>query len=266
MKLREFLNQPKQYHDKNMWIMGLVYGLIVYLILVILQPFGINTLGNKRFFIELPFAIVTFASCILPYYILPVIKRDFFQIDKWTIGRNMALTAMIVTFVVIGNSVILYFIYASASLLSTLWTAVWQTITISVLAISIGLVIPDRGEKRKEKIDDTPLTLTITGTAKNEQIDLALNQLLYVESDRNYCKIATTEGIRQIRATMTSVEEQLAHFPQIRKCHRAYLVNLSAVISVNGNSTAGYRLIMSHGVTDVPVSRTYAKDLIASLA
>lgn len=266
MKIREFLNQPKTYHDSNMWIMGLVYGLIVYLILVILQPFGISALGNRRFFIELPFAIVTFASCILPYYILPKIKKDFFYVDKWTIGRDMALTAMIVAFVVIGNTAILYFTYAGFTLPMLLWTALWQTLAISVIAISIGLVLPNKKNKQKEKIADTPQTLTITGTAKNEQINIAVNQLLYVESDRNYCKVATTEGITQIRATITSVEEQLSNLPQIRKCHRAYLVNLSAVISVNGNSTTGYRLIMSHGVTDVPVSRAYAKDLIASLA
>jgi len=59
---------------------------------------------------------------------------------------------------------------------------------------------------------------------------------------------------------MKQAEEAVAACPFIVRCHRAFLVNVSTVVKVDGNSQ-GYRLRLEGCKDEVPVSRAYSKEV-----
>lgn len=259
--IRDFLTHPMQFRDCNMWIAGLIYAIAVYLILVIMQPFGIYNMGSLRFITMLPFSIVTLIGCVAPYYVLPTIKKDFFQADRWTRGRYLGSLLMTVGIITLGILCIFVVMLKLPLSLNVAWTALWQTVVITLLVFGINMVLPERKQREQKKSEKCVSSVVIRGSGKNEQVDISLDKLLYVESDRNYCNIVTTDGTTQIRSTMTAIEEQLEGHPQMKKCHRAYLVNTDNILTTDGSSTTGYKLIMLGGLHSVPVARSYAKEL-----
>ena len=103
-----------------------------------------------------------------------------------------------------------------------------------------------------------------TGDTRESQLDLLPNQLLYAESCSNYVKVVwlPEEGgetrSQLLRLTMKQLEEQVMPYGVLTRCHRAYLVNLSQVKQVSGNSQ-GCQLRLTAGEETVPVSRPYVK-------
>lgn len=262
MSIKGYFNNRIAYHDVNMWVMGAAYGVAVYLILVILQPFGISMHGDGRFVKMLPFAFVTMAGCIAPYYILPLAKKDFFYVEDWTRGRYAILLLAIITIISIGNMAIFVFVLGAPVTLKVAWIATWQTLAMWCMIFGIIMLLPEK-KKQASKIQEAPQAIVVRGSGKNEELTIRMDTLLYVESARNYCNIVTTEGETQIRSTMTAIEEQLAECKTVRKCHRAYLANTANVMTISGNSTTGHKMIMKGGLHSVPISRQYVKEMMA---
>ena len=261
--LIRFFSHKIAMRDVNMWIAGIAYAIAVYLILVILQPFGINTLGDSRFALMIPFGIVTFFGCVAPYFIMPLIRKDFFQADKWTRGRYLALLACNVVLISIGIFILFITMSRMAFSLYAAWTALWQTVVITLLVFGLNMLLPERKHKEEKRGKKGNLSVKLTGSGKNETVDIDISSLLYIESARNYCNIVTKQGTTQIRSTMTSIEEQLTSFSHMKKCHRAYIVNVDNILTTDGNSTTGYKLIMVGGIEEVPVARSYVKEIIS---
>ncbi len=261
MSVRDFFNKRIAYHDVNMWLAGAAYGLAVYLILIILQPFGITIHGDARFVRMLPFAFVTMVGCVAPYYILPLVKKDFFYVENWTRGRYTILLLTIMTIVSIGNMVIFVSVLGAPVTLEVAWIALWQTIVMWFLIFGIVLFLPEK-KRQREKLPEKTKEVIVRGAGKNEEVTISIETLLYVESSRNYCNIVTVEGERQIRSTITAIEEQLSGCDEVKKCHRAYLVNTANVVTMDGSSTSGYRIIMKGGLQTVPVARQYVKEMM----
>ena len=262
MSVKDFFDKRIAYHDVNMWVAGIVYGVAVYLILVILQPFGISSYGDERFVKMIPFAFVTLIGLVTPYYILPLIKKDFFYVNDWTRGRYAILILTIMVIVSIGNMIIFVEVLGAPVNLEVAWIAIWQTLVIGCLIFSLILFIPEK-KKKTEQIQEKKQEIVIRGNGKDEEITIALDELLYIESSRNYCNVVTTERETQIRSTMVAIEEAMAEYKEIKKCHRAYIVNTNNAVTMDGNSTSGYKIIMKGGMRSVPVARQYVKDMMA---
>lgn len=262
MSIKEFLDKHIAFRDVNMWTAGMVYGLAVYLILVILQPFGISMLGDERFIKMLPFPLVTLIGFVVPWYIIPLFKKDFFYVKDWTRGRFAVLTLMIMSIIAIGNMIVFVVVLGAPVNLEVAWIALWQTVAIGILIFGLVLFLPEK-KRREEKPQEKVQEVVLRGAGKDEEITVLLDKLLYVESSRNNCNIVTTDSETQIRSTMIAIEEALAEFKEMKKCHRAYLVNTNNIVTMDGNSTSGYKLIMKGGMLTVPVSRQYVKDMLA---
>ncbi|WP_317171893.1 LytR/AlgR family response regulator transcription factor [Spirosoma validum] len=58
-----------------------------------------------------------------------------------------------------------------------------------------------------------------------------------------------------LRSTLKGIESVLEQHPQFFRCHRAYLVNLSAVVHADGNAR-GYQLTLEGVNQTTPVSRS----------
>ena len=60
--------------------------------------------------------------------------------------------------------------------------------------------------------------------------------------------------------TIKQIEEQLKNYGFFVRCHRAYIINMNHIDSIEGNAK-GYKLQLLNVSKEIPVSRTYIQVL-----
>lgn len=126
---------------------------------------------------------------------------------------------------------------------------------------------------KQESMTDTSSSkeerIMLEGSTK-ESVSLLLSDFIFAESEGNYVSIHYMEnpstGSEQIekqtmlRTSMKNVVAILCVNTEIIQCHRAYIVNLRHVQSVEGRSS-GIGLKLRHCDTIVPVSKSYVNEV-----
>jgi two-component system, LytTR family, response regulator LytT len=86
-----------------------------------------------------------------------------------------------------------------------------------------------------------------------------ISDILYIGTNEGKTVIATGNSKYSVSDTLITFERKLQHSSIIR-VHRAYLVNVDAIVEIEPWFNSTYNLIMKDG-EKVPVSRTYTKEL-----
>lgn len=85
-------------------------------------------------------------------------------------------------------------------------------------------------EKKDEPNNDTPFILSdcIFVRSHDKMVKVAISDILYIEAERNYCKIHCRHKEHLLVATLKDVEEKMTsqHFLRI---HRSFIVNISHI-------------------------------------
>ena len=105
-------------------------------------------------------------------------------------------------------------------------------------------------------------TILLTGDTK-ESLEVSPLLILLIEAAGNYVYVyykETKQTRKIIRTTFSNMEKQLAKYPFLIKCHRTYMVNLNYITNLNKDSQ-GYHLILEGTSKEIPVSRTYLKEI-----
>ena len=107
--------------------------------------------------------------------------------------------------------------------------------------------------------------IDLHGMNKGEKITLNKEELLFVKASENYVTIYYTKNHtmqhKTFRNTLTVIQGQA---PFLRKAHRSYLVNVSAIKNINGNSQNAKIAFQNEGVT-IPLSKSYYKAIKLAL-
>lgn len=87
-KIQNYLNSsyPVLYQR---WKTSLVSCIIVFLILVLFQPFGISSIEHHKYAILLGYMVVTGMFLCIPVYLLPLLFPRFYDDKRWTVGRQI---------------------------------------------------------------------------------------------------------------------------------------------------------------------------------
>ena len=95
---------------------------------------------------------------------------------------------------------------------------------------TFALVVEQLKEKKTETLyADLPIEVLddrIFIRYNGKMNKLLLSDILYIEADRNYCKIVTTSNDYLITATLKTMEEKLPKHKFLR-VHRSYMVNIA---------------------------------------
>lgn len=92
---------------------------------------------------------------------------------------------------------------------------------------------------------------------QGKMIKLLLDHILYIEADRNYCKITTDSGDYLVVCTLKNIEQELDPSKFVR-VHRSFMVNLSKLdVVAEGHLEIARKTI--------PISKTYKEQLMARL-
>lgn len=104
-------------------------------------------------------------------------------------------------------------------------------------------------------------------TYTNEKFEFNLGNLYYIEAEDNYSRVFFLENdtLREklLRITLKGIEQQIED-PDIIRCHRSYIINLSMPFKVGGDSS-GYFLTMENLKDKIPISRSKGKQITAIL-
>lgn len=280
-----FLKKPTSYNTKP-WIGILCGPLLVFLLLITLEPYSIKTLnGAEKYFKIASFTTITAISCVIVGYVFPVVFKKFYSPSSWTVGKDLTNHALIVLLITMGNLSLNYVLghkITSNTGFSMLLFYLLLTLGIGVIAGSITHFIA-RNYALKRNLHDTKVmndrlnnrlhsiirfdtkkenhSVTLSGSTK-ETISVNPQDILYIESSGNYVIIdyLFENQVKQtkLRTTLNKIEKDLASYTYLLRCHRAYIVNKSYVSDVRGNSQ-GLQLSLQHLGAEIPVSRSHVE-------
>ena len=252
------------------------------LVLAVLGLFG-NYIHEQTPLISLGYGIISFLA-VLPVYYLSFKNRwneaPIFSIKRlYTPLLTLAfamVAALIYTPLAYGHNPIDFFVTPSGTFNGEM---VWLLVKYSLIAVVMVYIIMFLGASnereiivntslsplKKESEESEPVAppkkmIRLQGGTKSSVIDLDINRFLYAESDANYLKIhlfGEEHDVLSLRMTLKQFEEATAQFPEIVRCHRAFVVNIHNVSyyeAQSGKGEAHFSVIEG----TVPVSKTYA--------
>jgi hypothetical protein len=279
MNIIEYARKPYPLRF-NKWGIILVISLFVSFFMVVFQPFGLQYMESDRKSLLLPgYGLVTFVVLFIDMIILPLVFHRVFREERWTVFREVIWLVWIVITIAFGN-------YVYSDLLSIVhWIGikgylyfVGFTFSIAIIPIIVVTVLSYNrllkknlkasnelnelieGKTAETLPDDNKLV--ITSENKKQKIELLASNLICIESEGNYVNtwfLKDGKIIRtMVRNTLKNIESQIGKTGSLFKCHRAYIVNLSHIEKVKGNSQ-GYQLMVKYLEKEIPVSRNYSK-------
>lgn len=273
-----FLNRP--YPTVTDWQKRLrtafLIGLFVFLFLHLFQPFGLSGYTKPdRILIHAGYALVTFICCMITMLLMPPFFRDWFREENWKTWKEIIIILITVILTGIGN-----YLYSYAVGFTQL---TWQgfvfffmsTATVAILPVGLFVMLKENQLLRQNLQSARELNQTIRSheagepirpdnpillSSENgkEMVQAKAAQILFLAAAENYVEVFwIPDGEVQktlLRSTLARMEEQLNSHPDFFRCHRANIINLKNVQSVEGNAQ-GYRVSFPGVDRQVPVSR-----------
>lgn len=284
MILKEYLNKPFPFIEKTKYrlLASILVSVFVYVFLMIFQPFGISNIQYYKPIFVLGFFVITLIVLFFSFLIAPLICKEFFDSDNWTIRKNTIF--IISQFIIIS---ILNWAYNSTlgkdvTTQHSLMFFVFITTTVGIFPtlflmyfIEINLTrknqdfANDFTENIPEKLSKTEeIKIILNSKNKAETFKINLNQLICIKSEGNYLNVFYFENdkiiSRLIRNSISKIEEQLSKFNKIKRSHRSYIVNLDKVDKMTGNAR-NFNLHIDDLGFKIPVSRSFPKEILKNL-
>lgn len=267
------------------WKTVTVPAAIIFLILYLLEPFGLSRLESGLLWVSLGAALISAGVSSVFAWALPRVFPRWYAERGWTLGKEVVNTLALL--LAIAVCVWLYVAWLTGMMLSfrlffivLLWVLIlgaFPTVLFALWNRNIQLA-RNLCEARKmnqslpvkpEVQEPSSVPLVFLGDTR-EMLEIDAMSFLYAESEGNYVRLHylsphdQKQTSKLLRLTMKQAEVS-ASAPFIVRCHRAYLVNLHRVTRVDGNSQ-GCRLRLEGCADEVPVSRSYVKKVQTLIA
>ncbi len=263
-----------------------VAGISVFLVLVLLRPFGLENYRLVTIISDaLIFGFVTFLGVSLNLSVFKYInKRSGALEENWTVGSEIAVQVWILFFIGTLNSLTDHFICKHPISVSIFFKWLIQTVIIGVFPSLIFVFIRQyrllKTYAANAQVIEAKLTISEppeifiqeqTNSAiyfgeDNSDSDVAINPatVLYISAADNYIRLFYLENnaLRNmlVRGTLKGAEEKLVFYTSFYRCHRSYLVNLNFIRHISGNAT-GYKLHLEGTDELIPVSRSLNNEI-----
>lgn len=261
------------------WKTVTVPAAIVFLILYLLEPFGLSRMESGQLWVSLGSAFISVGVSAVFVWGLPRMFPRWYAEQGWTLGKEVLSTlALLLTIAVcvwhyvawltdVMPDACLFF----TTLVWVLGLGVFPTVLFALWNRNIQLARNlreatemnlrlSRTVPSPASVPETCLLRFVGSTKESLEVDAA--SFLYAEAEGNYVHfhyLASPDNrpsSKLLRLTMKQAEEAAAASQGIVRCHRAFLVNLRRVQQVEGNSQ-GCRLRLDGCADEVPVSRAY---------
>jgi uncharacterized lipoprotein NlpE involved in copper resistance len=283
MNIITYLKQPFP-KAENKWKNIVLISLFVTVFLLVFQPFGIGQIENSKYLFICGFGLVTFFILVFDLIIIERLFHRFFKEKNWRLYKELFWLFCIISSIGLGN--VLYVISFSGQHLSLAYLINFQVLTFAVAIFPITIFTISKHNyllrKHTTSAKDVNNSLKTESTVSQEnkhislysynekaKVEFDINNLYYIESKGNDIELNLNENkfivSKTLRNTLKKALGYLADSPELVQCHRAYIVNLSKVNKVEGNSQ-GLVLKFENCDIEVPVSRSFVNSIKSKLS
>lgn len=253
----------------------ILYGLAIWAILYLLQPFGFSAYTGNKCLVAAIFGLVTSFCYAIYGWGVELMPQ---HVRPWRIWHHGCAILGLILFIAICNFLLFSFLFHYPITLEIFLLFLYWTVIIGVIlsAVSIGL---EYNRFLKEKMEallnntteeqkDIDITIHDTSVRGND-LSIPINNLLYIEAQKNnvsvcYLKDGKPTNV-ELHTTLTAVVEELKDYENIFQCHRSFVVNVNNITAARGNSN-GYQLTLGNCSNSIPVSRSYVPRLKGFIA
>ena len=255
---------------------SLIYGVIIWAILYLLQPFGFSAYQGNKCLMAAAFGAVTMVCYVMyGYTVMHHLPKLVNPVLVW---HDAAAVLGLILFIAIGNYLLLMQLFSIPFTLGIFLQFLRWTLIIgaAITAMSVGIeynrylrhqmeaLLSNTTEEQRDII----ITLHDQNVRGND-LELPINNLLYIEAQKNNIAVCYLRDDKpttvELHTTLSTAVDELRQYPNIFQCHRSFVVNVNNITQAKGNSN-GYQLRLTNSYTTIPVSRQYVpklKDFIA---
>lgn len=242
-------------------LIGFILCIYLSFIIIVLQPFD-----TSQFEAENKVALLSGYGILI--FIVFVIQGSIENICYYRFGKiwsvlNESIATLL--FCLFSGTVLYAYNRSIVNEIGYSLATYWLFLSITV-ACMIPVFVPPmlylRQKFGERIIPISSNSIILTGENKNEVLSMEKDELLFVKAIENYVEICFINQNKKVisktfRQTLSNINAQL---PFLEKCHRSYLVNLSKVKEINGNSQSA-KISFVVGEKEIPLSKTYYKQL-----
>lgn len=252
------------------------YGVVIWAILYLLQPFGFSFYRGNKCLIAGVFGVVT--SCCCALYGWTVTRTLQQRVEPWRIWHEGCAVLGLILFIAICNFLLFSLIFHYPLTFGYFLPFLYWTVVIGIFmtAMSVGIAYNRSLRERMEALlsntteEQKDITITISdNNVRGNDLTIPINSLLYVEAQKNNVSVCYVKDGKpttvEVHTTLTAVVEGLKAYENIFQCHRSFVVNVNNITSARGNSN-GYQLALGACPKIVPVSRAYVPRLKSFIA
>jgi LytTr DNA-binding domain len=274
--MQNLFNKPYPFNDdykRNTKIIFFI-SIGVFAFLLLFQPFDINLLTTKeKYYLIIGFVIITFLSLSLNLLFIPSMFPNKFSSAEWKIKNEILWNIWILFTILVGY----FFYFKSLGLMKFDFYVVIKLILTAIIPISI-LIIANQNrmlrlhlkfaDELNKKLQENKIVLDkivqFNSDYQKDSLAVKVSLLLLVRSANNYIEVFWKEDEvaknQMVRCTIAYAEELLKEHKFIFKCHRSYIVNISYIERIEGNSQ-GYKLFIRNVNFPIPVAKNFADKL-----
>ena len=287
-KINKWLSAPYYFNPtvKFKVKISFFHGLYIFLFLYIFRPFDVNIFQKIILEYTLGVGIIAAIATFIVLYIPALIFKEYFNEDKWTIGRNLSL-------MFIGVSIVGVFLWYFTKICSEVYLLpkinlldfLLYTFLISLIPLIFFIFLNEKKlrirrekkvieikeiKKEKESNFSKVISKNINIISDNgkENITFFIDDLVYVTSQGNYASffIKKENDLKEkiLRVTLNKIVTELKDHSNIIRCHKSYIVNIDYISDISGNAR-GYLLESEFIPIKIPVSRSFSKESLQRL-
>ena len=282
MSFINWLKKPYFFNPspKNHLTLAFGVGFFIFIFLYTFQPFGMSELKGGLFFYCLGFGGVTFFIQTLLFVFVPLVFKDLFNDENWTIGKNILFLFILILSISISNWFYNTQVQNTESWrLLTLKEIFSYTFIISIFPVFIftylsekKYVLKNQNNNKKtfsfNKLKEQNNVIKIYGDNNKEYISFKIDDLIYISSQGNYASfyLYSNNIIEEkvIRNTLTNIITHIKQHSNIIRCHKSYIANAKFMDSISGNAR-GYFLESKLIDIQIPISRSFKKEELKNL-
>lgn len=275
--MKSFLTRTYPFKQSPHWLRdSIVYGVVIWAILFVLQPFGFSMYQGSKFLVAALFGLVT-SGCYAVYG-LSLVRPLHARVKPWRIWHQAFTVLGLISFIAVCNFILFSFIFKYPITLRFFLAFLYWTMIIGIIITTLAIVIDynrnlrDRMEELLSNTAEEQKDISVTISDHNvrgNDLTIPINDLLYVEAQKNNVSVCFVKDGKpqntEIHTTLTAVAEELKDYENIFQCHRSFIVNVNNITSARGNSN-GYQLTLGTCTASIPVSRSYVPRLKSFIA
>ena len=277
LKDMSFLTRKYPFKQSEHWLRdSIIYGVIIWAILYLLQPFGFSLYTGNKCLIAAIFGLIT--SVCYAFYYWAVIRSLLRHITPWRIWHNGCMVLGLILFIALCNFLMFSYIFElpitfSMFLVFVYWTLIIGVfITIASIGIEYNRFLREKMEALLSNTTEEQKDISFTihdNNVRGNDLCIPINSLLYIEAQKNNISVCYLNDDKltftEVHTTLMAVIEELKDYENIFQCHRSFVVNVNNITSARGNSN-GYQLKLGKCLNSIPVSRQYVPKLKAFIA